>query len=72
MVAALPGRRHACRGRPPAPGVTWSELHARTYARTLIVLPRIGDRPRPNVEHMILHALVLAAAVCAFVAATAL
>ena len=53
-------------------GLTWSELHARTYARTLTVLPRIADRPRPNVEHMILHALVLAAAVCAFVAATAL
>jgi hypothetical protein len=49
-------------------GVTWSELHARTYAHTLIVLPPIGDRPRPNVEHMILHALILAAAICTFVA----
>jgi hypothetical protein len=49
-------------------GVTWSDLHARTYAHTLIVLPRIGNRPRPNLEHMILHALFLAAAICAFVA----
>ncbi|MEV6928337.1 hypothetical protein AB0M46_28155 [Dactylosporangium sp. NPDC051485] len=49
-------------------GATWSELHARTYADTLIVLPRIGDRPRPNVEHMILHALFLAAAACTFIA----
>src|SRR3954451_1286952 len=32
-------------------GATWSELHARTYAHTLIVLPPISDRPRPNVEH---------------------
>ena len=47
-------------------GVSWSELHSRTYARTLIIVPRIGDRPRPNVEHMILHALFLAAAVAIF------
>ena len=43
-------------------GVTWAQLPARTYAQTLIVLPRIGDRPRPNLEHMILHGLMLAAA----------
>ncbi|MEV0569557.1 hypothetical protein [Dactylosporangium sp. NPDC050588] len=49
-------------------GVTWAELHARTYARTVTVLPRIGDRPRPNLEHMILHTLMLAAAVCTFAA----
>ncbi|GGR13008.1 hypothetical protein GCM10010168_33480 [Actinoplanes ianthinogenes] len=50
-------------------GATWSELHARTYARTVIVLPRIGDRPRPNLEHMLLHTLMLAAAVTTFLAA---
>ncbi|MGA5761495.1 hypothetical protein [Nonomuraea bangladeshensis] len=44
-------------------GETWAQLHARTYAKTMIVLPRIGDRPRPNLEHMILHSLILAAAV---------
>ncbi|WP_238015239.1 hypothetical protein KZZ52_55030 [Dactylosporangium sp. AC04546] len=49
-------------------GVTWAELHARTYASTIIVLPRIGDRPRPNLEHMILHGLMLAAAVTTFAA----
>lgn len=53
-------------------GMTWPELHARTYARTVIVLPRIGDRPRPNLEHMILHALFGAAAICAALAAPAL
>ncbi|GAA1844212.1 hypothetical protein [Asanoa iriomotensis] len=52
-------------------GVTWADLHARTYARTLTVLPRIGDRPRPNLEHMILHALLLAAALTTFAAAGA-
>ncbi|MEV4535270.1 hypothetical protein AB0J82_15705 [Asanoa sp. NPDC049518] len=50
-------------------GVTWAQLHARTYAHTLVVLPRIGDRPRPNLEHMVLHALMLAAAVATFAAA---
>ena len=53
-------------------GVTWSELHARTYASTLTVLPRIGDRPRPNVEHMILHGLILAGAICALAASAGL
>jgi hypothetical protein len=50
-------------------GSTWPELHARTYGQTLTVLPRIGDRPRPNVEHMILHALILAAAIVTFLTA---
>ncbi|MDG4821775.1 hypothetical protein O7635_07905 [Asanoa sp. WMMD1127] len=50
-------------------GVTWTELHARTYAQTLMVLPRIGDRPRPNLEHMLLHALMVAAAITTFAAA---
>ncbi|MFJ8578312.1 hypothetical protein [Micromonospora sp. NPDC093277] len=53
-------------------GVSWSQLHARTYAHTLTVLPPIGDRPRPNLEHMILHTLILAAAVCTFAAAASL
>ncbi len=50
-------------------GTTWAELHARTYASTIIVLPRIGERPRPNLEHMVLHALMLAAAIATFIAA---
>jgi hypothetical protein len=50
-------------------GTSWAELHARTYAHTVIVLPRIGARPRPNLEHMILHSLYVAAAVTGLVAA---
>ncbi|GII58477.1 hypothetical protein Pth03_68660 [Planotetraspora thailandica] len=50
-------------------GESWAGLHARTYAKTVIVLPARGDRPRPNLEHMILHTLILAAAICAFAAA---
>ncbi|KUL28521.1 hypothetical protein [Actinoplanes awajinensis] len=53
-------------------GVSWAQLHARTYARTVTVLPRIGDRPRPNLEHMILHALMLGAAVTTFAASAAM
>jgi hypothetical protein len=53
-------------------GVSWSELHARTYAQTLIVLPRIGERPRPNLEHMVLHALILSAAVVIVIASASL
>lgn len=43
-------------------GETWAALHARTYAKTITVLPRRGDAPRPNLEHMILHTLMLTAA----------
>ncbi|MFG1869578.1 hypothetical protein [Micromonospora arborensis] len=47
-------------------GETWAQLHARTYAKTIVVLPRIGNRPRPNLEHMILHSLLLAATAVTF------
>lgn len=53
-------------------GPTWSELHSRTYAQTVIILPRIADRPRPNVEHMILHTLLLLGAVFTLVAAASM
>ncbi|TQS44644.1 hypothetical protein [Cryptosporangium phraense] len=53
-------------------GVTWADLHARTYAQTVTVVPRIGDRPRPNLEHLILHALLLTATAATFVAAPTL
>jgi hypothetical protein len=53
-------------------GESWAQLHARTYAKTIIVLPRIGNRPRPNLEHMILHTLLLAAAVVIFAYASSI
>lgn len=46
----------------------WSELHARIYARTIIVLPPIRDRPRPNLEHMVLHALLITGGTAAILA----
>ena len=45
---------------------TWEQLHARVYETTIIILPRRGDRPRPNLEHMILHLLMTVGAVFAF------
>lgn len=55
-----------------APGTSWPDIHARTYARTVIVVQRIGHRPRPNLEHMILHALLVAAGVTTLVGAAGL
>ena len=40
----------------------WPVLHERIFAPTVTVLPRIGDHPRPNLEHTLLHGLTLAAA----------
>lgn len=42
---------------------SWKNLHARTYAQTIIIVPALHGRPRPNLEHMLLHALMLVAAV---------
>lgn len=53
-------------------GTSWPELHARTYAQTVIVVPRIGDRPRPNLEHIVLHVLLVAAGVVTFAYAAGL
>ncbi|MEJ3405566.1 hypothetical protein WDJ51_12560 [Rathayibacter sp. YIM 133350] len=52
-------------------GESWESLHARTYASTIIVLPEHRGRPRPNLEHMILHTLMLlSAAACLLFALT--
>lgn len=39
----------------------WAELHARMHRHTLMVLPRRGHNPRPNLEHLILMWLTLLA-----------
>jgi hypothetical protein len=46
-----------------AMGEDWNELHARTFGKTLIILPAFRGRPRPNLEHNILHLMMLAAAI---------
>jgi hypothetical protein len=42
---------------------TWDQMHARVFASTVTVLPRIRSHPTPNLEHTLLHACTLAAAV---------
>ena len=39
----------------------WQDIYSRVQARTLMVLPR-GDNPTPNLEHLILMGLTIAAA----------
>jgi len=41
-------------------GEKWHEVYDRTHKHTIKVLPPIGDRPVPNLEHCILHVLTLA------------
>ena len=43
-------------------GEDWTELHERTFAKTIMVLPPYKGRPRPNLEHIILHSIMLASA----------
>jgi hypothetical protein len=45
-----------------AMGEDWLALHERTFAKTLMVVPPYKGRPRPNLEHIILHLLMLAGA----------
>lgn len=46
---------------------TWSQVHERIFSKTITILPHIKNNPRPNLEHMILHALILSSAIVAWV-----
>jgi hypothetical protein len=39
----------------------WEKIYLRVQGRTLMVLPKRGDNPNPNLEHLILMILTLAA-----------
>jgi hypothetical protein len=41
----------------------WNMLYNRTFAKTIIIVPSFKGRPRPNLEHNILHAIILAGAI---------
>ena len=47
----------------------WPALHARLFAPTVTVVPRIGSNPRPNLEHTLLHGLTFCSAVAAWLVA---
>ncbi len=46
----------------------WTVVYQRLHADTITLLPRRPDRPVPNLEHTILHALTLVTAVFTLVA----
>lgn len=45
---------------------TWSQVYERIFSKTITILPRIKNNPRPNLEHMILHILILSSAIVSF------
>jgi hypothetical protein len=45
-----------------AMGDDWLALHERTFAKTIMIVPPYKGRPRPNLERIILHLLMLAGA----------
>jgi hypothetical protein len=53
---------------------TWPQMYNRIFAGTITVLPSFKDpkRPTPNLEHTILHSLMLGIGVLAIVAGVAL
>lgn len=42
---------------------TWPQVYERIFSKTITILPRIKNNPRPNLEHMILHVLILSSAI---------
>ncbi|WP_314589174.1 hypothetical protein [Paenibacillus terrigena] len=41
---------------------TWSQVYEKIFSQTITILPPIKNNPRPNLEHMILHILILSSA----------
>ncbi len=48
------------------PSPKWLEIYSRIQAKTIMVLPRRGTNPTPNLEHLILIVLLLAAAFASY------
>ncbi|ANY69022.1 hypothetical protein BBD42_22950 [Paenibacillus sp. BIHB 4019] len=45
---------------------TWQQVYDRIFSKTIILLPSIKNNPRPNLEHIILHVLILSSAITAW------
>ena len=45
---------------------TWPQVYDRIFASTITILPHVKNNPRPNLEHMILHTLILGSAITAW------
>jgi hypothetical protein len=50
------------------PSPKWLECYNRIHRQTITVIPRRGDNPAPNVEHLVLMVLTLATALATFMA----
>ena len=44
----------------------WQEIFSRVQGRTIMLIPRRGQNPTPNLEHLILMVLTLAAGIATF------
>lgn len=46
---------------------TWLQVYERIFSKTIHILPHIKNNPRPNLEHMILHVLILGSSIFSWV-----
>ena len=42
---------------------TWVQVYERIFSKTIHILPPIKNNPRPNLEHIILHTLILSSSI---------
>ncbi len=46
---------------------TWVQIYERIFSETIHILPHIKNNPRPNLEHIILHLLILGSSILSWV-----
>jgi len=46
---------------------TWGQMYERIFANTMQILPAIRNYPRPNLEHVILHVLIISSVISLWV-----
>lgn len=46
---------------------TWVQMYERIFSKTTQILPAIRHNPRPNLEHVILHVLILCTSISLWV-----
>lgn len=51
---------------------TWFDIYDRNFKDTILIMPKIKNHPRPNLEHVILHTFILISACCTWIYAFSL
>src|SRR5690625_4826794 len=46
---------------------TWVQMNERIFANTVQIMPNIKNNPKPNLEHVILHMLILGSSILSWV-----